>query len=290
MKPVLAAVLSVLGLLFAVAPATAQVSRAIRECAEAVVTKFGSKAAGESIEGVSKKITMAVTKYGDETLPAFTKVGAPAFAAAEEAAETAAPKLKLMARQGSDALWVTADPKKMAIFIKSGDDAADAMLKHKGIADAVLERWGSAAAKPLNAVSTANAKRLAIMTADDDLAKIGRTDEVLSVIGKYGDSAMNFIWRNKLALLVGANLAAFLANPQPFIDGVTSLAAKPLEGTGRAIAEKTNWTVVLLFAMSLGALGLGYWIWKRPEPATVQQGPNHNQQAPGGYPQNQIKS
>jgi len=254
---------SIAALLFFIFPGSAQTSRAVRECAEAVVSKFGPKAAGETIEGVSKKIANAVSKYGDETLPAFKKVGAPAFAAAEEAAETALPKLKLMARRGSDSVSIYSDPKKMSIFIKNGDEAADAMIKHKGIADAVLERWGSAAAKPLNNVSSANARRLAMMTADEDLAKIGRTDEVLSVIGKYGDSAMDFIWRNKGSLVVGATLAAFLANPEPYINGVTQLVEKPLEGTGKVIAEKTNWTMVILFGMSLATLGFGYWSFTR---------------------------
>lgn len=263
------------------APARAQVSAAVRESAGKILAVFGPKVAGETVEEVSKKLAGLAAKYGEDVLPAFTKVGPSAFAAAEEAAEFAAPKLKLMARQGSDALWITADPKKMAIFAKNGDMAADAMLKHKGIADAVLEKWGSAAAKPLVQVSPSNAKRLAIMTADGDLARIGKTDELLGLIGKYGDSAMDFVWRNKGALFIGANLAAFLANPGPYIDGAVGLIGKPLEPIGR----NTNWTIVILFVISLVFLGIGgsalaRQLRKTPVPST--QVPIHHPASPNG--------
>jgi hypothetical protein len=90
-----------------------------------------------------------------------------------------------------------------------------------------------------------------------ELTRIGRTPEVLAIIEKYGDKAMQFIWNHKGALAVAATLTAFLAEPEPFINGVkdiTQAVAKPLaevpaiaarEGTAE-VARNTNWTIVFL--------------------------------------------
>ena len=87
----------------------------------------------------------------------------------------------------------------------------------------------------------------------------------MSVIEKYGDRGMAFVWRNKVPLASTAALAAFLADPQPFIDGTRDLAATlgehviaPAVGaTVDAIAPHVEWTwlaiavVGILAAVSL---------------------------------------
>jgi hypothetical protein len=52
-----------------------------------------------------------------------------------------------------------------------------------------------------------------MLMADGELTKVGRAQELLGVVAKYGDPAMDFIWRNKGILAGGATLTAFLANP-----------------------------------------------------------------------------
>jgi len=56
------------------------------------------------------------------------------------------------------------------------------------------------------------------------LAKIGKTPEIMNVVGKYGDGAMNFVWKNNGSLLVGTAMVAFLADPEPFINETKDLA------------------------------------------------------------------
>ena len=47
---------------------------------------------------------------------------------------------------------------------------------------------------------------------------------VMEVVGKYGDKAATYIWQNiRDTLAVSATLAAFLANPEPFINGTKQL-------------------------------------------------------------------
>ena len=73
-------------------------------------------------------------------------------------------------------------------------------------------------------LSGQNARRLVEMLDAGELKQIGRTDQVLGVVGKYGNRGMDFVWRNKGALAVAAGLTAFLANPEPFINGTKDLA------------------------------------------------------------------
>jgi hypothetical protein len=107
-----------------------------------------------------------------------------------------------------------------------------------------------------------------MMLESGELAKIGRTPEVLGVLEKYGNPACDFLWRNKGALALTVAAGAFLADPEPYITGVkdlTSIVAentvKPLfevpavmarEAAGE-VARGTNWTIVF----GLGVLALG---------------------------------
>lgn len=157
----------------------------------------------------------------------------------------------------------------MAIFIKYGDNAAEAMMKQGQIAEPLISSFGEPAIGALKAISTRNGRRLAIMADDGTLNKMGRTDEVLAVAGKYGDRAMEFIWKNKGGLAVATTMAAFLANPQPFIDGTVELTKAVSENIVKPVAteaaKNTAWTFVLpVFAIILGAVvALKVWLRHR---------------------------
>ncbi|MFO0906869.1 MAG: hypothetical protein U0835_00615 [Isosphaeraceae bacterium] len=104
------------------------------------------------------------------------------------------------------------------------------MMKHPGVAEPVIERLGQPAVRALEAVGPRNARRLGMM-ADE------ASPEMLGVIARYGDPAMEFVWRHKAVLAGGAALAAFLANPEPYIDGTNELAATMADATVRPVAE-----------------------------------------------------
>src|SRR5580704_6647670 len=80
---------------------------------------------------------------------------------------------------------------------------------------------------------------------------------------------MEFIWKNKGALAVGAALSAFIVDPEPFLNGakevsnvvaqnlVRPLADVPAIATKEAAAEvarKTNWTLLFLVIITVLAL------------------------------------
>ena len=64
-----------------------------------------------------------------------------------------------------------------------------------------------------------NARRLAILAEDGALARSGRWGELVAVIERHGDRAMDFVWRHKGALAVTTVLGAFLAEPEAFLGG-----------------------------------------------------------------------
>ena len=93
------------------------------------------------------------------------------------------------------------------------------------------------------------------MMLEGDLGKVARSEELLDVIAKYGNRAAEFVWENKAALATGTVLVAFLADPEPFLNGVTKITSVIGETTARPLAEGvargTNWTVILLVVLGL---------------------------------------
>jgi len=157
------------------------------------------------------------------------------------------------------AVFVVSKPRAMQLVLRHGEEAATALVKSRGVALPAVESLGRPAIRAFGAIgSPQNARRLAMMAADGgELARIGRTPELLAVIEKYGDQAMQFIWNHKGALAVSATLAAFLAEPEPCINGARELAQtviKPIADVpaiaakedAAEVARKTNWTLVFL--------------------------------------------
>lgn len=214
-------------------------STAIRGSAEYVMTKFGKGVAGQTVEELTDTTARAVTRYGDDVLPLVRTTGHAGFAALEQAGEQAPDVIKLYARRGDEAVWVISEPKKLSIFLKHGDSAADALIKHPGLADDLIGRFGNDAAAALNSVSKQSARRLGIVAQDGLLTTTPRSQELLSVVRHYGDGAMDFIWKNKGALTVAILLGTFLADPQSCISGAKQLIVDPVLAP---VVRNTNWT------------------------------------------------
>ncbi|MCS7269503.1 MAG: hypothetical protein NZ703_00305 [Gemmataceae bacterium] len=242
-----------------------------RELAEYLLGKYGKKGLQKSLPALTREIEQLATRYGDDAFIALKKVGPQAFELVEQAGSHAPAAIKLMARRGGDAVWIVAKNNRMALFVKYGDDAAESMIKHGEIAEPLLEAFGKSAARALNAVSGQNARRLSMMQQSGELARIGRTSELLEVIGRYGDRAADFIWKHKGSLAVASVLAAFLADPEPFINGVVDISKLAAENVAKPMAEmpkelavaaarSVNWTVVSVVGLILLALLTG-WRW-----------------------------
>ncbi len=236
-------------------------SKTVREAAEFIIERFGAEAAEETVETLSVKIGKYASRYGEDAVPAIQRAGPQAFKLLDDAGENAPQVIQLLNRYGNEAVWVASRPKSLAIFVKYGEPAAGAMIKHPGVAEPILKEFGTPAAKALESLSGQNARRLAMLQNDGELATMAGGGELFNVVAKYGDPAMDFIWRNKGSLTVAAGLTAFLADPEPFINGVAEpIAAVPGEFASHA-AKSTNWTVVLTVIVVVvgGLAGLRWW-------------------------------
>ena len=244
-------------------------SQAAREAAEYVLRKFGKEAAEEGAEKLSVRIESLAAKYGDDAVLAARQGGPRALLAIEKSGKYGSQAAELLARHGDEALWIVENPQRLKLLANYGDDAAEAMLKHKGLAEPLLVSFKKPAGRALAALDGQNARRLSMLAESGELAKIGRSDALLDVIGRYGNRGMDFVWRNKKTLAVAAALTAFLADPQPFIDGTSQLAenfARPVAETiGGEIARRADWTWLGVAAIGAAAayLALKFWVRER---------------------------
>ena len=83
-------------------------------------------------------------------------------------------------------------------------------------------------------------RRLAILAEDGTLARSGRWDELLAVIERHGDRAMDFVWRHKGALAVTAVLGTFLADPEAFLGGGRELIEKAARQATQPLADAAD--------------------------------------------------
>ena len=167
------------------------------------------------------------------------------------------------------------------------------MIKHPEIAEPVVAAYGKAGAKAMSEVGVENGRRLASMVDAGDVAKIGRGEELLGIVGKYGDRGMDFIYKHRKVLATAAVLTAFLANPQPYIDGTLDLAKLGLENVVKPIVEIPQkaalkslenpwvaWTFAVVSAALFGALAYClYRIFLRPRMVAAQIAENRAAEA-----------
>jgi hypothetical protein len=241
-----------------------QAASAARQAARELVEVVGR----EAFEAAEPRIVRLIESYGDDAVKAIRRAGTPAVGAVERFGASGA---KLLAAWGDDGLRVLAAEGDDAVraFVAYGDDAVRVMVKHPGVGRELVGTFGAQAAKATANVSTESAINLARMSGP--IRASGRSAEVLGVVERFGDRACAFLWRNKGVVFGAAVLATFLADPQPYLDGVKQLVLEPAAKAASGISARTNWTLVLA-AAALGliaVLTVRYRLWRRPAPSPV---------------------
>jgi len=224
-------------------------SAGAKQTAEFIFQKFGKKVPTQTVDELATAVTGVAAKYGDDALPFLKATGHTGFDALDQAGTKAPEVIKLYLKRGDEAVWVISKPGKLAIFLKHGDGAAEALIKHPGIADTLIARHGDEAIGALNRLSQQNAQRLGMSADEGLLTATQRSPELLSVLNKYGDPAMDFVWKNKGALTVGTLLVGFLADPEAYFSGVKSLVEPVAKSVVEPIVTSVNWTLILSVAL-----------------------------------------
>ena len=228
-------------------------SAAARRVAREVVESFGR----EAVEAAEPRVARLVEAYGEEAVAVLRKVGPSGVQALER---FGAPSLKILSRFGDDGVRLLAVEGEAAVaaLAKYGDEAVELMIRHPGVGRDLLAQFGGQVLRrPLTTESVVALNRLA-----EPIRATGRSAEILAVVEKFGDRACDFLWRNKGTIFLTAVLAAFLNDPQPYLDGVKQLVVQPATQLAHDAASRTNWTLVVLATMLVVSAWLGIrWSW-----------------------------
>ena len=235
---------------------------AIREVVEYLMKKSSGLAA-KGAQAVTSQVTEVVTKYGPDALPFLRKAGPDGLQILDNAGANAPDVIKLVLKRGNEAVRVISKPRNMAIFITHGDNAVEALAKHPGLAEDLIERFGSSGATAMTKVSRVNAQHLAILAKKDPVMASGQADQLLQIVGKYGDNAAEFIWKNKVVLASSAVLAAFLADPEPYLNGAKDLASAGVKAATPVVASWGNSIAQSTLPIFLASLVALYFVGPR---------------------------
>jgi hypothetical protein len=231
--------------------------RAAREVAEA----FGR----EAMEAAEPRVARLIEAYGEDAATVLRKVGPPGVQALER---FGAPGMRILSRWGDDGLRLLAVEGESAVatLARYGDEAVELMVRHPGVGRDLLVRFGEQALRTrLTTESVVTLNRLA-----GEIGSSGRAAEIFAVIEKFGDRVCEFLWRNKGTVFIATVLAAFLHDPQPYLDGVKQLVVQPASEVARDAAGRTNWTLVVIVAVLIASAWVGIrWGWTVRRPRAV---------------------
>jgi hypothetical protein len=231
-------------------------SAAVRKLAREVVEGFGR----EALERAEPRVIRLLETLGDDAAKVLRRTGPAGVGLLER---HGAPALGLLVRYGDDAFRILTHEGEAALaaVARHGDAAMRLMIRHPGVGRTLLEEFGEGAGRL--ALGDEGAVALARLAAP--IRSSGRGAEILGVVERFGDRACAFLWRNKGAVFGAAALAAFLADPKPYLDGVKTLVTEPLAAGAREAAARADWTSILAVGLVGASLLLG-WRWSRARP------------------------
>jgi hypothetical protein len=255
-------------------------TKAAREVAEYIMKKFSQEAATEGEEAIASRLERLAVKHGDEVFEAARRSGPRGIRVLEELGDNSEPAMKLLSKYGGRAVEIARQPKSLELATRFGDDAAEAMIRHPGVAEAVIENFGKPAAAALKDLNGQNARRLAMMVDDSSFAKIPQNQDLLAIIEKYGDRGMDFVWRHKGVFIGGTVVASFWSNPEPYISGVKDITKVVVEKTvapvaqtfGNEAAKQFPWTLFYAICGLAFTLAVGWLIVRRMRQRTRRSG------------------
>ena len=229
-----------------------------RELAE-FLTKGMRKATRESaLAGFEQQCARVLARHGDDCTPFIKQLGIEGLETLERAGENGAMILKWHKQEPGKSLYVIRDPDRLALAVRHGDDAFEAIMQHPGAAEELLRSYGSSSATWLKSLSKKDALRLAALNQGGELKNIfPKISDLGRFIQKYGSAGIRFLWNNKGKLSAGGALALFLNDPESFIKG----SRKLIEPVWKELWYQTSKTEkAILFMVAIGLL----WLISRP--------------------------
>ncbi len=254
--------------------ASAGVGTLARELAEQLI-RVTSKVGRKTVDDLAHRIQRVLTRHGEDAADAIRKGGIEALEVLEKGGPHAPTRARILGRYGKRAMGIARDTRALKLIAHHGDELADLYLKHgRAVVTPLVTRYGDDGVRVLASLSPKQARRWAIMHRTGHWDKIPKTQQqakqLLEILAKYGDRAMDFIWRHKGALAVTATLVAFLRNPELYINTAKELILRPVEKgietvgttTGTVLTETTRSIPWHIAVPVLGACLLCYGLVK----------------------------
>ena len=239
--------------------------QAARETAEFLMNRYSKELSRESVEHLTQRIGSLAQKHGDETFAAIRKTGPQSLQWIAEAGESSPQIIRLLTKHGQAAGFIISNPRCRNLFLKWGEESANVMLSHPGIAETLIERHGADAIKALKLLDGQQGRRLAMLSEEGLFTYTKQAERLMPVIERFGNQAMDFIWKHKGSLAIATVLAAFLRDPEPFISGTKDLAEITAGPVARSIAQQVPWQ---WFIPLLAAVLTGLFWWRRKSTRT----------------------
>ncbi|HMO50087.1 MAG TPA: hypothetical protein PKE26_05140 [Kiritimatiellia bacterium] len=285
-------VLSMLGVFWGLmaAPAPGSVvtvgGRAVREAVEYSLKRAPSKAMGRLLNESPEAVGKVISRYGDDGIHVVDRFGGPAMKVLlENPDDVGRSAMRMMTKHGDEAVKMAQNPAGLRIMVKESDEMFKAMAKTRHQAYPVLAQHGELGAKALNNLTPARQRELIRLHQERRFSEAD-FDKLLKVVGNYGNKGMDFIWRNKGALVVAGGLTAFVANPEPFIEGIRKLGEGFVREFIRTLGEvagkamdRVNMNVVVGALIGLFGLRMAIRGWWRNRRTNQQAMATNNQGA-----------
>lgn len=245
----------------------------VREVAEALAKQSGKTAGREFVETTSVQLARISVKCGAESLEVINKHGIKAFRVFLRAGDDAGPYLVQGVRlYGDDAIRIAQTSAGRSVLRGGNPSAIRSVARHGDAALPVLRQYGDSGARALEKLSPANGRRL-IRLAEDNSIPAADLQKLMGPVQTHGDRAMDFIWRHRKLMAGTAVVGAFVANPEPFLDGLNKLAeqaAKPMGAIAMRIVDSIRWNLwigLLAAVVGLKMVIKSMPVWKRAKVA-----------------------
>jgi hypothetical protein len=228
---------------------------AAREVLKLLESRFAREVAEEGLERLEGRIAVAIERHGDEVAAALRRVGPRVGLEAVE--RHGAAGARFLARHGDEGARLLATDGELAVRLAAahGDEAVALLARHRGVAGPLIGAFGDDGMRALKAVSTDGA--VVLRRLEPEIRASGRAKDILAGVERFGDRFCAFLWRNKGVVFGAAVLAAFLSDPEPYLDGVKRLVVEPAKETAAAAAKQTDWTIVVVSGMVIVAVAAG---------------------------------
>lgn len=187
--------------------------KAVGEVVEYLSRAFGREVAEEGGEavvrtGVARVLGRYGSKYGDELIVLFKKLGPGSVKMADSYGDDA---IKIMTRWGDDGLRLlgrSADD-VIPLFNRYGDDAVEVCIKHPGVGEKLIGQMGEEGIRIGKKLDTNQV--IQVLRASPELARKGKLKAFGSLAAKHGEKLFTFIEKHK-TLMLGVPAFIYIVN------------------------------------------------------------------------------